>query len=142
MENAPHEWLKAMPMLAPKDYTDTAPVVATEALVIDTKGYEDLFVVLNVGVVAGTGIAVKVQEDDASDGGTAVDVASATFTTLTAANDVDMYVGRVKLRGRKRYLLLAFTFTAVTASNLSATAILSNARVYPVTQKNTVAFAV
>lgn len=138
MKGTATEHLKAVRMLDPDDHGNSAPT----GVIIDTKGFDELEVVLDVGVMAGTSIAAKIEEGSASDLSDAADVADAAFTTVTTSNDDATYVGRINLRGRARYIRAAFTFTAVTQSKMGMVGVLSEARIRPVTQLNTPAFSV
>jgi len=138
MKGTATEHLKAVRMLDPDDHGNSAPTT----VIIDTKGFDELEVVWDVGVMAGTSIACKIQEGAESDLSDAADITDAAFTTVTTANDDATYVGRINLRGRDRYIRAAFTFTAVTQSKMGMIGVLSEAKIKPVTQLNTVAFSV
>jgi len=138
MKGTATEHLKAVRMLDPDDHGNSAPTT----VIIDTKGFDELEVVWDVGVMAGTSIACKIEEGALANMTDAADVSGAVFTTVTTSNDDKTYVGRINLRGRARYIRAAFTFTAVTQSKMGMIGVLSEARIKPITQLNTVAFSV
>jgi hypothetical protein len=107
---------------------------------IDRLGFEEALVVVNSGANgAGGTVNVKVQESD--DNSTWADVAGAAFAQITEANDNTVYVGRLNLVSRKRYLrLVAAVGTA--ACDLGAVVLLGAARELPVSQINGVAFSI
>ena len=133
MKRTAHEHQKAVIMLDPDDHGNSAPTGA----IIDTKGFEEVLIAWNLGVMAGTSIACKIQEGAESDMSDAADITGAAFTTVTTANDNTVHVMRINLVGRMRYIQPAFTFTAVTQSKMGMLGVLSEARELPVTQVNT-----
>src|SRR4051812_876213 len=83
------------------------PVTATASANgtgVDTQGYTDAVVVLEVGTVSGTTptLNVKVQESD--DNSTFSDVTGATFTQVTATGSSQVLRVAELNVGRKRYL--------------------------------------
>ena len=78
--------------------------VTTNGTGVDTLGYHQALVVLNVGTVT-TSLDVKLQES--SDNGSSdsfADISGAAFTQVTTANDNTVYVARVNLTGTERYI--------------------------------------
>lgn len=108
---------------------------------IDRKGFEEALIVVNSGTNGTGGTAdIKVQESDAAGSGFA-DVTGAAFTQITESNDNNVYVGRLNLIGRKRYIRVVAT-VATAACDLGVDVILAAAMELPVSQVNTVAFSV
>ena len=108
---------------------------------IDRKGFEEALVVVNSGT-NGTGgtVDIKIQESDASGSGFA-DITDAAFAQITEANDNTVYVGRLNLVGRKRYLRVVAT-VGTAACYLGVDVILGAAKELPVSQVNAAAFSV
>lgn len=76
---------------------------------IDCSNADEVDVVLDVGTITATGtLDCKVQESAAADTGQA-DISGAAFTQCTPSNDETVYVGRIKMNGRKRYLNVVVT---------------------------------
>lgn len=77
---------------------------------IDTAGYDEALIILDVGAITATGtLDVKMQETDTSGSGYA-DIASAAFSQKTNATQNTMYVARLKLDSpRKRYIRVVAT---------------------------------
>ena len=88
---------------------DDYGAVTTDGTGIDTRGYHQALVVLNVGTVT-TSLDVKVQQssDDGSSDAYA-DISGAAFTQVTTANDVTVYVARVNLDATERYIRVVGT---------------------------------
>lgn len=88
---------------------DDYGAVTTNGTGIDTRGYHQALVVLNVGTVT-TSLDVKVQQssDDGSSDAYA-DISGAAFTQVTTANDVTVYVARVNLDATERYIRVVGT---------------------------------
>ena len=107
---------------------------------VDTIGYKDALIILNSGETSGSGtLAVKVQASD--DNATWVDITSAAFTSVTAANDQTVYVGRLSCERHARYLNIHAT-AATAASDFAVTVILGNAdNTSALSQAQTVAFS-
>lgn len=97
---------------------------------VDCSGYDEAIIICDVGTIAATGtLDVKVQESDASGSGFA-DIASAAFTQFTPSNDDAIYVGRVKMVGRKRYLRIV-AVQATAAALASVSIVLGQAKTMP-----------
>lgn len=109
---------KTLRALAPADYGATAPTTASQ--IIDTRGFRFAKFALDFGVMAGTSIACKVQQDSDSAFGSGVDT-GVDFTTVTTSNDDALQHVIVDTSKVERYLRLIFTFTSVTASPMAAT---------------------
>jgi len=108
---------------------------------IDRLGFEDALVVVNSGTNGTNGtVDIKIQESDASDSGFA-DISGAAFPQITTDNDETIYVGRLKLTGRKRYIRVVAT-VGTAACAFGVDVILGKAEQLPVSQVNAVAFAI
>jgi hypothetical protein len=110
------------------------PVRATSTVTgtgIDTMGYNDAMITLEVGTVSGTSPTLdgKIQESDALGSGY-VDLAGATFTQVTASNNTQ----KIRLNGKtKRYIRFVGTIAGTSPSfDLAANALLGNAFREPV----------
>jgi hypothetical protein len=132
-----HEFLKAAVAIKPASY-NAGPV---NGVAVDRLGFEEALVVVNAGTNGTNGtVDVKVQESDASGSGFE-DIAGAVFTQITEANDETIYVGRLNLIGRKRYLRLVAT-VGTAACVFGAEVLLGAARELPAAQVNAAAFSV
>lgn len=88
---------------------DDYGAVTTNGTGVDTLGYHQALVVLNVGTVT-TSLDVKVQESsDNGSGDSFADVSGAAFTQVTTANDNAIYVARINLDARERYIRVVGT---------------------------------
>lgn len=113
-----------------------AITATTTSDIIDTQGFEALSVVAAMGAGTFDGsnyVTYKLQESDTTATGDFTDVASAdlvgAFLVVNGvASDADS-VQKVGYIGTKRYVRLVATVTATVSSVISATAILSHARV-------------
>ena len=131
-----HQFLKAVTGIV----ADNHAAGTVNGPAIDRRGFEEALVVVNSGANGTNGtVDVKVQESDASDSGFA-DITGAAFAQITEANDNNVYVGRLNLTGRKRYIrVVAAVGTA--ACDLGVDVILGAARELPVAQVNDAAFS-
>lgn len=137
MQGTIQKEIKAMYSLLPQ----SLQVGANNGTGVDTKGFAEAMIVIMAGAVTSNGShAFKVQEssDDAVADAYA-DISSATFTAITADNDNAVYVGRLNLRTRERYIRVVDTGTSQVMEG-AALILLSGAKVKPVSQANTVAF--
>lgn len=88
---------------------DDYGAVTTNGTGVDTLGYHQALIVLNVGLVT-TSLDVKVQESsDNGSGDTYADISGAAFTQVTTANDNAIYVARINLDARERYIRVVGT---------------------------------
>lgn len=118
--------------------------------VIDTAGYDYCTIVVTTGATDAAYTVFKVQESDTKSNttaltsgadvtglvfGTSADIAGNTSALPSSTSDNKVYLFEVDCRGRKRYLLPAFTVggAGTTGAFLSCTAILSRAKTVPVT---------
>lgn len=116
-----------------------SPATATGTSV-DCLGYAEALIVLDVGLATATGsLAVKVQDSD--DNSTFTDITSATFATVTVANDHNQYVGNILLKNKGRYVRVVGVLSTDDVT-YGVSMILSKAQTAPVTQTNTVAFTI
>jgi len=107
---------------------------------IDTLGFDEALVIVNSGANgAGGTVDIKVQESD--DNSTFSDISGAAFTQITEANDNTIYVARINLEKRKRYIR-AVAVVGTAACDLGVVVLLGRAGEYPVSQVNSVAFSV
>lgn len=116
---------KFQTMIRPVDATGTT---ATD-IEIDTRGYDYLTVVIQLGNVAANMTALKLQESDSS-GASEADFTGSAFTSPTSSDDNKFYVALLDLRKRKRYISIVATAGAG-ATLISAIGILSRAEVTP-----------
>lgn len=116
---------KFQTMIRPVDATGTT---ATD-IEIDTRGYDYLTVVIQLGNVAANMTALKLQESDSS-GASEADFTGSAFTAPTSSDDNKFYVALLDLRKRKRYISIVATAGAG-ATLISAIGILSRAEVTP-----------
>lgn len=114
------------------------PVTATATVTgtgIDTMGYNDAMITLEVGVVSGTTPTLdgKIQESDTV-GGTYADITGAVFTQVTASNSTQkIRLGGLGVGGRKRFIRFVGTIAGTTPSfALAANALFGNAFRKPV----------
>lgn len=136
--HAAHEYLRPAVTLAADNY---ATATGTTGTAVDGQNFEDCLVMFDIGDVTGTGtVDVRIQESDVTGSGWA-DITGAVFTQVTtaASNDLKLYVGRIHLGGRKRYLR-AFAAIANVAADMSVHCILTSGISLPVTQANTTVF--
>ena len=139
MRNNLDESVKAVVGIAPTAYDPTTKNGAG----FDCMGFDDALVIVNCQTVVATGtLDIKVQEssDDASADPYA-DVTSAAFTQIDPDNDNSIYVGRVDLSGRERYLRIVGV-VGTAAANFGVTVILGDKSLEPVSQVNDVEFLV
>jgi hypothetical protein len=106
---------------------------------IDCKGFEEALILLAVGVMPSTDgtIDIHLEESDALGSGYA-DITGAVFAIVNAGESLS-YVGRLNLAKRKRYIR-AVSVVGTQTCPLYLGAVLSAAKVLPVTQINTAKF--
>lgn len=129
--------LKAVYSLLPQSLAASA----NNGTGVDCKGFGEALIVVMAGATTGSGShAFKVQEssDDASADAYA-DITDATFTAITTANDNAVYVGRLNLRNRERYIRVVDTGSTEVLLG-AALVILGEPQVAPVSQVATEAF--
>ncbi|MFA6131386.1 MAG: hypothetical protein WC730_03960 [Patescibacteria group bacterium] len=96
------------------------PVTATATATgtgVDTMGYNDAMVALEVGVVSGTSPTLDVKIQDSADNSTFADVSGLTFTQVTASNNSQVLrVSGLNTSTRRRYLRAVGTIAGTTPS--------------------------
>lgn len=119
--------VKSVPIILPVSLNNAS---ATSAIV-DTRGFNYARVDFQIGASAGALSAMKLQEDDASDGNTASDITGAAFTGSDlpgTSSDGDRYSICLPLGGsRKRYLKFVATEDNTGAIVIAANVHLSRA---------------
>ena len=123
-----------------------APGTVIKGAAVDRKDFEEALVTLQHGAVAAGGtLSVKVQESPTTTDGDFVDIADAAFAPVAGGAQVTsgVYVGRLNLSGRKRYLRVVATVVGADKTAIvSALMTLHLARELPVSQVNALAFEV
>lgn len=135
MKDTAHETLRAVVGLQAQALASGAAYVSGAS--VDCLGYDEALVVVNAGA-EGTGSAldIKVQEHTAATG-TFTDVAGAAFAQLLAAATPGIYVGRIDLSKRARYLRAQYKPTGTYAA-VAIEFILLGKKYPPATQVNSV----
>jgi len=123
-----------------------APGTVVKGAAVDHRGFEEALATLQHGAVAAGGtLSVKIQESPTVTDGDFVDVANAAFPDVAGGAQVTsgVYVGRLNLAGRKRYLRVVGTVVGADKTALvSALLTLHLARELPVSQVNNLSFNV
>jgi ethanolamine utilization protein EutA (predicted chaperonin) len=132
------EHLKAAVGLKADDHQATGPTNGTG---VDCVGFDECLVIVNCGTVA-TGGTLDIHIEDSADNSTFADISGAVFTQLVPANDLNIYVGRLNLRGTKRYIRAVAVGDGSHAAEASVSFVLAVPKRHPVTQVNTAAFSV
>ena len=133
-----HEHNKAVQSVRPKDHTATVNGVGVNRL-----GFREALIKLSIGAVSGTTptLDAKVQESD--DDSTYVDITGAVFTQKVAADANKIFVGRIWLEARKKFVRVVYTIGGTTPSfGGCSDIVLSNADKRPVGQDQTLGFNV
>jgi hypothetical protein len=132
--------------IAPQTITADADGTTVKGAAVDRQGFEEALVDLRHGaVVEGATLAVKCQEADTDQDADFADIPDAAFSNVAggAAVTSGIYVGRLNLVGRKRYLRVVATVTGDTkTAEVSCGVTLNQARELPVSQVNALAFDV
>lgn len=137
MKYTAHQALKAALGLKPASLS----AASTLGPVVDCLGFREALVVALFGTAAaGAEADVTVMEGDLADGSDMAAITGAAFTQVTAANDDALYVGRLNLESRKRYIQVKNAGDGANAALVAAAIILAAPKTLPVTQQNTVAF--
>lgn len=101
MKCNPQTILKAASGIPPAAYSANP---TTEAFV-DTRGWSECLVVLHCGTFTSSAtLDVAIHESAASDGSGSVAITSAAFAQVSTANDEQVFVGRINLQDRLRYI--------------------------------------
>ena len=128
----------------PQEITGAAtPGTTVEGPAVDCRGFEEGLVTLQHGAVSDGGtLSCKVQESDIVDQDFD-DIEDAAFADIAGGALVTsgVYVGRLNLAGRKRYIRVVATLVGAAETALvSALVTLHQARELPVSQVNALAF--
>jgi hypothetical protein len=128
----------------PQEITGAAaPGTTVEGPAVDCRGFEEGLVTLQHGAVSDGGtLSCKVQESDIVDQDFD-DIKDAAFADIAGGAQVasGVYVGRLNLAGRKRYIRVVATLVGAAETALvSALVTLHQARELPVFQVNALAF--
>jgi hypothetical protein len=117
---------------------------STNATGIDTKGFREALIVVNVGDMASTGsLAIDVAfSAESTDATVTPTVLSGTSIAIADTEDDNVFVGRVKVDAQARYLYVKCVESGAVAKNYGITVLLSGANSLPVTQENTEEFDV
>lgn len=113
---------------------------------VDRRAHEETLLILNAGLCSGAVLSVMLQQTGLSTngtdeaGGSWATVGSANFATITAANDNDIYVGRVKGDGLKQFLRVRAKNGGGSSAVFSAEILLGAVKYLPAAQKNAVVF--
>lgn len=107
---------------------------------VDTKDYDSLLVILNLGDMEASG-TVDLKLQDSSDDSTFADITDAAFSQkVDATDDNKVFIGRIKCKNYDRYVRPVVT-VATAASDLAVQFILAkHDGLAPVSQDNTVEF--
>lgn len=100
----------------------------TPATGVDCLGFAELAVVINVGTYVGAATgAIALQESSASDGsGDAFATwTGSSFTAISHSTDSRLYLGRIKLEGRKRYIRAVLTYSGDGTTEVAPTGIVA-----------------
>ena len=129
----------------PQEITGAAaPGTTIEGPAVDCRGFEEGLVTLQHGAVSDGGtLSCKVQESDTDAAEDFDDIEDAAFADIAGGALVTsgVYVGRLNLAGRKRYIRVVTTLVGAAETALvSALVTLHQARELPVSQVNTLAF--
>jgi hypothetical protein len=140
MKGTAHENLAVRSVLVPASYGAAAEAFTSG---IDCQGYDEALFIFHLGTATATGDVVFQVEESSDDGvaDTYADVTGAAVTEKDVNSDNTVYVGRVDLTKRERYLRVGYDVDD-DAVIFGITVVLSRAKVYPVSQTNTVSFNV
>lgn len=107
-----YDAIKALFTIRPVTATSTATGTG-----VDTFGYNDAMVALEVGAVSGTSPTLDVKIQDSADNSTFADVTGLTFTQVTASNNSQVLrVSGLNTSTRRRYLRAVGTIGGTTPS--------------------------
>jgi hypothetical protein len=114
--------------------------------VIDTLGYDEAVVIFQKGTAGVTAaLDATVMESDATGDATFAHIAGCTFTQVTPTGATKCSeIGRIDLRGRKRYLRVKFATATANGVNAAAHVLLLAGKTLPAVQPTgtTVKFSV
>jgi hypothetical protein len=138
MKGTSHQNLAVRNVLVPASYAAAAELFTSG---IDCQGYDEALFIFHIGTATATG-DLTMQVEESSDDAVAdpyADVTGAAVSEITVSNDNTVYVARVDLTKRERWLRVGYD---VDDDNVifGITVVFSQAKVYPVTQTNTASF--
>ncbi len=137
MKNTAQETIKVVHVLEPDSYAAGA---AANSAGIDCQGFDEALIVFDLGDFTATG-DVTFQIQESADNVTFTNVTGAAVAEKVQADDEKVYVGRVDLAKRLRYLRVQYDVDD-DAVEFAVLALLMNAKYKPVSQENAVAFTV
>jgi len=140
-----NENIKHLIGIDPQEITGAAaPGTTVEGLAVDCRGFEEGLVTLQHGAVSDGGtLNCKVQESHTDAAEDFEDIEDAAFADVAGGALVTsgVYVGRLNLAGRKRYIRVVATLVGAEETALiSALVTLHQAKELPVFQVNALAF--
>jgi len=143
MKNTSSEFLFAFQSLKPQSSSSAS----NDGSVVDTLGYDECLVIADFGAATGAAsTTVSVRYSANSDGSASSALTGAAFTAVTSSNHNKLFVGKIDLArldaSTQRYLFARAVGDGANAQVYSVTFILHNYKYEPVTQQNTVAFAI
>lgn len=101
MKSNPQTLLKPASGIPPAVYSANP---TTEAFV-DTRGWSECLVILHCGTFTSTAtMDIAIHESTASNGSGSTAITNAAFAQISTANDDAVYVGRINLQNKKRYI--------------------------------------
>lgn len=136
--NLCHEMVKVVGGNASHDLSQGTGTNLSAA--IDTLGFNEALVILYPGIFAATStLDVTVTECDTS-GGTYAAITGAVFAQLIDSTDASQpYVGRIHLKGRKRYLKIS-SVVGTAAGDSAIVVVLGDPQNAPTTPSQTLSF--
>ena len=123
-------------------YNDNATAASSTG--IDTLGFDEALVVLDLGTITGAGtLNVIVMDSSVQAGATgAVAIPGAVFTQKALANCPNVYEGRIKVKNYNRYLHVRAIAATASAKVYGVSVILGKAAERPVSPVNDIGFTV
>lgn len=136
MKGTAHQHQKVVQLYDPID-TALGAQAATGS--VDCQGFDEALILFSIGDCTGSTVDFDVQ--DSADDSTFAAITGAVVTDRDSTTDNDVYVGRIDLRKRDRYLRVRYDVDTANAE-FGVLVILSNPHELPVTQVNTAIFNV
>lgn len=131
------QFARVMPLLAPATY---AAAAAANSTAVDCQGYEEALICLQCGTFSATGdVSFIIQES--ADNVTFAAVSGATIAEKALADGEEIFVGRLNLVGRQRYIRVEYDVDDANVL-ISLFIVLLHPKYAPATQQNTVEFSV
>lgn len=146
MKFSPQDWCKVV-MAAPAKSRTSSTAEVLPAAGVDRIGYNEMLIIVNLGTIASTGtFLVRMLESASASDAAPTAISGATFptsSTYLAANNNNVYVGRLKLdETRLRYIYCDLDCDGSNAVLASVTFLLFAPKVLPPTQSNTTVFSI